>query len=1137
MIRRIIGVMLLIGLLQSTLNAQDKKNERTLTTRIADLLAELPARNTQQFNRNMNDISQFGIEGYHTLIIGLNANDDESVLTYAISGFSGYASQKGKENAKKIATGAYIKSLPLLKSIAHKAFILSQFELVGGDEAVPEIAQFLSSEALVDVASRALVKINTDFAKNTLLKALPSAKGQVKISIIAALGYTDLKAANPILIDILNATSDSNVSRISLFSLANLADPETAPTLQKAVARVGYAYEATNALSSYLLFANKMLDKDKALAVKIANDVVQNVKESAPANIRIAAFQLMSIAAPSTSYFLNALNDPSFEYRAAALKLALPHFKPEQTANWLKKLKNTDQPTQVILLHFLADANAQQALPTILKLLKSKDREVSNAAIGTAGYLGQEKVLTDFLRNMNQADTSGLQIYSDAILKMKGTGITESIGNAIPKSKSNVQVVLITILASKAATEQSEVVFNALASSDLQVRNAAYMGLKHLVSLDQLPQLYVLLNENKVPEQAIALQAAIISALKTSDRKNQQVEDVLARLKASPEAQQGLYYPILASLGGSNALKAINERFKNGNNELKNAALNALSNWTNFEAAQTLITIARTTKDDLILNQAIKGYLRLVKIANLQAEQRLLYLRNAMEIVNTIPQKQQIIKDAEQVKIFNTLIFANNYLNEASLQQNAAITIMNVCLAGKYSGQLVKDMLNRSIAVITGGDSEYQKEAMRKYIANMEKGEGFVAIFNGNDLSGWQGLVGDPIKRSKMDANTLAMAQEIANKDVLESWKPMHKELHFMSKGNNLATVKKYGDFEMFVDWKIIDDKKGEGDAGIYLRGTPQVQMWDNARTNVGAQVGSGGLYNNQRNPSKPLKVADNSLDEWNTFRIVMIADRVTVYLNGVLVTDNVILENYWDRNSPIFNEEQIELQAHGSPVAYRDIYIKELPQAKPFLLSEQEIKEGYKILFDGTNMHNWTGNTTDYVIENGNLAIRPMPGKGSGGNLFTKEEYSDFIYRFEFKLTPGANNGLGIRAPLEGDSAYEGMELQILDNEAPVYKNLKPYQYHGSIYGIAAAKRGFLKPTGEWNYQEVVVKGPKIKVTLNNEIIVDGDITEARKNGAADGQEHPGLLRDAGHIGFLGHGSPVEFKNIRIKDLSKGKK
>ena len=164
---------------------------------------------------------------------------------------------------------------------------------------------------------------------------------------------------------------------------------------------------------------------------------------------------------------------------------------------------------------------------------------------------------------------------------------------------------------------------------------------------------------------------------------------------------------------------------------------------------------------------------------------------------------------------------------------------------------------------------------------------------------------------------------------------------------------------------------------------------------------------------------------------------------------------------------------------------------------------------------------------------ITPKANKGSGGNLFTKEEFSDFIFKFDFQLTPGANNGLGIRAPLTGDAAYQGMELQILDNDAPVYKDLKEYQFHGSIYGTIAAKKGALKPTGQWNSQEVIVQGPKIKVILNGTVILDADITEARKNGAADGKDHPGLKRDSGHIGFLGHGSPVKFRNIRIKDLS----
>ena len=412
---------------------------------------------------------------------------------------------------------------------------------------------------------------------------------------------------------------------------------------------------------------------------------------------------------------------------------------------------------------------------------------------------------------------------------------------------------------------------------------------------------------------------------------------------------------------------------------------------------------------------------------------------------------------------------------------------------------------------------------------------GFTALFNGKDLSGWKGLVANPIKRSNMDAQTLAEAQAKADAEMRESWKVVDGELQFVGHGDNITTLKKYGDFEMLVDWKIIDDGKQEGDAGIYLRGTPQVQIWDNARVKVGAQVGSGGLYNNQVNESKPLKVADKKLGEWNTFHIIMKADRVTVYLNGELVTDHVILENYWDKKMPIFAEEQIELQAHGSPVSYRNIYIKELPRVKPFALSKKEKKEGFKILFDGTNMYNWQGNTRDYITENGNLAVRPKPGKSTlGNNLYTKEQYSDFIFRFEFQLSPGANNGLGIRAPLSGDAAYEGMELQILDNDAPIYKALKVYQYHGSIYGTIPAKRGSLKPLGEWNYQEVIVQGPKIKVILNGDVILDADISEARKNGAADGQKHPGLMRESGHIGFLGHGSELQFRNIRIKDLSK---
>ena len=192
--------------------------------------------------------------------------------------------------------------------------------------------------------------------------------------------------------------------------------------------------------------------------------------------------------------------------------------------------------------------------------------------------------------------------------------------------------------------------------------------------------------------------------------------------------------------------------------------------------------------------------------------------------------------------------------------------------------------------------------------------------------------------------------------------------------------------------------------------------------------------------------------------------------------------------------------------------------------------EKGFTPLFNGNNLDGWVGNKTAYRAENGMIVIDPK-GAG-GGNLLTENEYGDFILKFEFQLTPGANNGLGIHAPLEGDAAYVGKEIQILDNDADKYKDLQVYQFHGSGYGVMAAKRGFLKPVGEWNVEEVIVKHPKITVILNGETILEGDYLEASKNGTLDGKEHPGLQRSRGHIGFLGHGDVVRFRDIRIKEL-----
>ncbi len=513
--------------------------------------------------------------------------------------------------------------------------------------------------------------------------------------------------------------------------------------------------------------------------------------------------------------------------------------------------------------------------------------------------------------------------------------------------------------------------------------------------------------------------------------------------------------------------------------------------------------------------------------SDINGEQQLLNLEDEMDQAKNPLQKKSILSQAARVPGFSSFMFVSKSLKDADVADQAALIVTRLALADEnIKGPVVREALETALPLIKGDDSAFLVGKLQPALLKMPYDYGFVNLFNGTDLSGWKGLVGNPISRSKLSDTAMKREQEIADAKMRTGWMVKDGLLIFTGEGDNLCTEKKYGDIEMYVDWKITE----KGDAGIYLRGTPQVQIWDTSRRDVGAQVGSGGLYNNQKHESKPLVVADNHVNEWNRFHIIMKGDKVTVYLNGILVVDNIPLENYWDHNMPLFAKEQIELQAHGTYVAYRNIYLRELPTNEPYVLSDEEKKQGFVSLFDGTNLDQWTGNIAGYPVKDG--VVQVSPEDGSVGNLYTKEEFSNFVYRFEFQLTPGANNGIGIRAPLEGDAAYVGMEIQVLDNEAPMYKDLHVYQYHGSVYGVIPAKRGFLLPTGEWNKEEIVAKGNKIKVTLNGTVILDGDIKAASKNGTADHKEHPGLLRPTGHLGFLGHGDVVRFKNMRVKKL-----
>jgi hypothetical protein len=413
--------------------------------------------------------------------------------------------------------------------------------------------------------------------------------------------------------------------------------------------------------------------------------------------------------------------------------------------------------------------------------------------------------------------------------------------------------------------------------------------------------------------------------------------------------------------------------------------------------------------------------------------------------------------------------------------------------------------------------------------------EGFTAIFNGADLSGWHGLGHfDPRILAKMSAEERARKRAADLEDLRKHWRVENGELVNDGHGVYATTDREYGDIELLIDYRTVP----KADSGIYLRATPQVQIWDTTKEggkwNLGADKGSGGLWNNSPGAAgkDPLMHADRAFGEWNSFRILQVGARTTIHLNDKLVVDHAILENFWERGAPLFAKGPIQLQTHGGEIRWRNIFLREIPAEEANrILGEKGDDEDFVSVFNSRDLEGWAGAVASYQVKDGAILCRP----GKGGTLYTEAEYGDFIARFEFRLPPGGNNGLAIRYPGgDGslDTAYEGMcELQVLDDTAPQYADkLDPRQYHGSAYGMAAARRGYLRPAGQWNFQEVTVKGSTVRVELNGSVILDADLAKVKE--FMSKTPHRGKDRNSGYFGFAGHGDPVEFRKVRIRRL-----
>ncbi|MDZ4715986.1 MAG: DUF1080 domain-containing protein [Cytophagales bacterium] len=1099
---------------------------RTTQTRVADVLALLPANDPPTAHRLCAELISLGDGGLKLVTSGAKSsgNPEGVPYRYAVALVTQYAATA---EAKAVVERAILDAIANEFNKELRTYFIQKLELVGSPRSIDLLARVIQEPPFAEAGVAALEVIGTPEAAALLRAVLPVSAPASRERIIKAMGVMGDTKAVPIL-TALTRSPNTTLRRQATWSLALIADEASARILLDLAGRAAFRRDSAETMPALLEYMDRLTRKGKTLtATSIRETVLENTMSPDQQHYRLTGARNFVTTRPAESqkWLVKELDRFDDAYRRDVFAIAVLGIQNESAFKaWLTLYKKLKDERQAEILAMLAAGRADAAFADdyLLPGLISRNEFVRLVAVQGLAATRNRKysdALSGFL--LKAAEKQEIEAAKNALMQLADQKQLESLAARSATAPPAVQVAILELIASRRVTAGYPQVVKLTASENRDVKRTAYQALPMVATAESMGELLRLLESAGGDSEIKNVQSAIAAIV------NEQNAPMI--FGAFPSGKAKLL-PVLPYVTGAASLGLVKDSFENGTEAEQLLAFEALTNWKGAEAIPMLLAIRRDEKRSALHVNAFQAYLRHVMRSTLPDDQKLVKLREVMPLAGTAEEKKAVLRSAAGVRTFLSLMFVAAFLDDPALGAVASRSTMRIALPTAdaqpgLTGTEVRNVLEKVMSTATGEDSQYDRIDVGSYLEKMSYARGYEPIFNGKDLTGWQGLVENPIARAAMKKSVLAGKQAISDLKIPESWTVKDGMICFTGDGANLCTIRTYKDFEMLVDYRISKN----GDSGIYLRGSPQVQIWDISRVTDGAQVGSGGLYNNTVNRD-PLVVADNPVGDWNTMRITMVGERVTVYLNGIVVVDNVVMENYWDRKIPIFPEGAIELQAHGTELAFRNLYVRELNAT--FVLTEEEKKEGYELLFNGRDLSNWVGNKKDYVVEDN--CIADYPADKGHGNLFTDKEFSDFVFRFEFQLTPAANNGLGIHAPLEGDAAYVGKELQILDDGHPAYANIKPYQAHGSVYGIIPAKRGFLKPTGEWNYEEVRVTGDRITITLNGTVIVDGDMRQASLKGTLDGQEHPGLNRHRGHIGFLGHGSVVRFRSIRIKDLGK---
>lgn len=1114
--KKLFMILALATLLPWSAVSQDTR-QRTIATIVADALDQLPAAKQKTYESVMKDLASTGAEGIVQLAGMLVPADQgkNATLEYALYGVVSYVTGPDKDTERAEIRKGLMQAIDKCTDNPNKAFLMNLLQRCAVAEDAPFFVKYVKDKYLADWAINGLSHIEgTDEAILNLMKN----DGACREKLAYAAGDKKLTAAEPILLGWLKGANEP-LQKAVYHALGIIGTAKSISVLGTAAKAVKYDWvPETDVTASYLRLLQKLADQNDKTAVVAAKALLKGTDKS---YIRGAALKAVVSAEgiKAKNLILTALNDNNRDYRVNALRLSESFADDAWYASVAKTLKvKGDKQVKADVLNWFGTKHVASQIDAVVANMNSTNEEIALAAIAAASKIGGDTALEALIAQLNGKNGKAA---TAALLSFNGK-VNDKVIQALDADKAT-QIAALGIASTRSIEAATDKVFAMLDSSDAETSTTAYKALAGVVESTDFTRLSELI-EKDGGKHTTEIQQALKNSL-LSVPTDKQFATVMPSVNKSTNAS--LYYPVLAQIGTS---EAIVEIMKGYNGNYKKEAFASLLTVDNLEMIDVLYNIA--VNDKANAQAALARYTNLVSKSNNTSVRKYQLYRKALEIATDIKVQNNILKLLGGTNTYQALLLANNYLGNSATAEAAAQAIRSIASknTGNFGGEPVRKALETAVEVFKGvgdADAGYAIDDIKTILQKLPE-TAYVPVF-GNET--WAAVALNPVEKASMKAKKVKKAETLATETVASVWKATEDGMTYAGGATaTMGSCKDYENFELMFEWK------GEGKAGLGVRSIPQIDL--------GGEK-SGALSGNVTGKNTPDKLADNPAGEWNTVYVKIINDRVTVEVNGVVTASNVILENVCDRNVPAFVEGQLMLIGEGTPIEFREMYMRELPSTPRFELSAEEAKEGFEVLFDGTSMHKWTGNTTDYVPVDGTIYVTAQ--YGGSGNLYTVKEYSDFIFRFEFAfMRKGVNNGVGIRTPMGVDAAYEGMEIQILDHDAPIYKNLREYQQHGSVYGIIPAKRVKFPALGEWNTEEIRIQGDNITVTVNGQVILDGNIREAcqghnvsedgsKKNPyTVDKKNHPGLFNKQGHIGFLGHGAGVKFRNIRIKDLSK---